>query len=194
MKHIKTIALLLALVMTLAVFASCNDSGDGDPTDAPATDAPATDAPGNNATDDPNANTPATPTNQIVLFDGGAFLANVIRADEADDLAKRTYTALRAAIKSAVGKNPEVTTDFDKENADKPAILLGNTAFAESAEVYSKLKTGEATATTKVTRTFNVFDTMLTARPGSTVTVNVTRGTETLDIVIDLTGVTPEAW
>ena len=146
MKNIKTIALLLALVMTLAVFASCNGSGDGDPTDAPATDAPATDAPGNNATDDPNANTPATPTNQLVLFDGGAFLANVIRADEADDLAKRTYTALRAAIKSAVGKNPEVTTDFDKENADKPAILLGNTAFAESAEVYSKLKTGEATA------------------------------------------------
>jgi len=56
------------------------------------------------------------------------------------------------------------------------------------------VKTGETTATTKVTRTFNVFDTMLTARPGSTVTVNITRGTETLDIVIDLTGVTPEAW
>ena len=145
MKNIRTIALILALVMTLTVFASCNSADNNDPTDAPATDAPATDAPGNNATDDPGNNTPAIP-NELVLFDGGAFLANVIRPDEADDIAKDTYTALRAAIKNAIGKTPAVSTDFDTENADKAAILLGNTSFAESAEVYSSLKTGEATA------------------------------------------------
>ena len=145
MKHIKTIALLLALVMTLAVFASCNGSGDGDPTDAPATDAPSTDKPNTDATDDPNSNV-STPTNGLVLFADGAFNASVIRPDDADDLAKDTYMTLRAAIKNAVGKMPEITTDFESDNANKPAILLGKTAFAESDEVYAKLKTGEATA------------------------------------------------
>ena len=86
MKHIKTIALLLALVMTLAVFASCNGSGDGDPTDAPATDG--TEKPGNDGTDTPGTNTPETPTDKLVLFDEGAFLANVIRAEDADELAR----------------------------------------------------------------------------------------------------------
>ena len=145
MKNIKTIALLLALVMTLAVFASCDSTGNGDPTDAPATDAPATDDSGNNSTDNPGGNNSAT-TDQLVLFDDGAFRANVIRADDADQLAKDTYTALRAAVKSAIGKMPEVSTDFDAENANKPSVLLGKTSFAESTEVYSKLKTGEAVA------------------------------------------------
>ena len=145
MKNIKIIALLMALIMTLAVFASCNGSGDGDPTDAPATDAPATDKPNTDATDDPNSNV-STPTNGLVLFADGAFNASVIRPDDADDLAKDTYMTLRAAIKNAVGKMPEITTDFESDNANKPAILLGKTAFPESDEVYAKLKTGEAIA------------------------------------------------
>ena len=176
MKKLKFFALLLALVMVLSAFAACNNANDADApaTDAPTTDAPitnpsSTDAP---ATDDPTTDTPATddpttdkPTpdssetdtpavdnpevpssNELVLFNNREFLSNVIRADEADDLSKETYNALRAAIKTAVGKMPEVSTDFDVENADKAAILVGNTSFAESAEVYSKLKTGEATA------------------------------------------------
>ena len=43
MKTTKCIALLLAIVMTLALFAGCSNSPANDPaTDAPATDAPST--------------------------------------------------------------------------------------------------------------------------------------------------------
>ncbi len=56
------------------------------------------------------------------------------------------------------------------------------------------ITTGSDTAEYQVKRTFNVFDSMLTARQGSVVVINVTRGTQTLDVTIDLAGVTPEAW
>ena len=50
MKTTKCIALLLAIVMTLALFAGCSNSPANDPaTDAPATDAPST-APDNDVT------------------------------------------------------------------------------------------------------------------------------------------------
>lgn len=54
MKTIKCIALLLAIVMTLALFAGCSNSPANDPaTDAPATDAPST-APDNSDNTDGN--------------------------------------------------------------------------------------------------------------------------------------------
>ena len=144
MKKLKLIALLLVGIITLSAFAACNGSNANDPTDEP-TNAPATNDKNNDPTDDSNGNQEDA-TDEIVLFSGGEFVANVIRADEADDLAKDTYTALRAAIKSAVGKMPEISTDFDTENEDKPAILLGNTSFAESAEAYANLKSNAARA------------------------------------------------
>lgn len=54
MKTTKCIALLLAIVMTLALFAGCSNSPANDPaTDAPATDAPST-APDNSDNTDGN--------------------------------------------------------------------------------------------------------------------------------------------
>ena len=143
MKKLKLIALLLAMLMVGAVLASCNGSGDGDSSDK-GTNAPATDAPTDTPTDVPTTDTPAT--NELVVFADGAFAASLIRADDADDIALDGYTTLRAAIKNAIGKMPEVSTDFDATTADIPAILLGRTSFAESEEVYSSLKSGEAAA------------------------------------------------
>ncbi len=55
------------------------------------------------------------------------------------------------------------------------------------------ITTGNSTNVYRVTRTFNVFDSMLTARQGSVVTINVVRGGVTMDVTIDLAGVTPQA-
>ena len=144
MKYIRLIALLLVTVMLLGAFAACNNDTSDKGTDATdGTDAP-TDKPTEKPTEDNNDNIPDA--DGLVVFANGEYKVKVIRKDKASDDDLDAFAALRAAFKSAVGKMPGAGTDFDAESANAPAILIGETTVAESAELYGEVKTGAAAA------------------------------------------------
>ena len=143
MKYIRLIALLLVSVMLLGAFAACNNDTSNDGTDATdGTDTP-TDKPTEKPTED-NGNTPDA--DGLVVFADGEYKVKVIRKDKASDDDLDAFAALRAAFRSAVGKMPGAGTDFDAESANAPAILIGETTIAESAELYAEVKTSAAAA------------------------------------------------
>ena len=144
MKYIRLIALLLVTVMLLGAFAACNNDTNDKGTDATdGTDAP-TDKPTEKPTEDNNDNIPDA--DGLVVFANGEYKVKVIRKDKASDDDLDAFASLRAAFKSAVGKMPGAGTDFDAESANAPAILIGETTIAESAELYAEVKTGAAAA------------------------------------------------
>ena len=145
MRKIKFFALALALVMVLMALVACNNEETPDATDAP------TDKESQNGVNDPTdkpTDKPNVPVadGTVPMFVDGAFVGNLIRKDIADTDDTNFYAELRNALKNAVGKTPSITTDFDKENADAPAILLGNTSYSESMQVYATLENTSAVA------------------------------------------------
>lgn len=141
MKKIKLLALFTALLMIAFTFVACN--GTEEPTDAPEASESGTSAPTDKPTDKPNV--PAA-EGTVPMFVDGAFVGRLIRKDISDDTDNAFYADIRNALKKAVGKTPSITTDFDKENADAPAILLGNTSYPESMQVYAQLENTSAVA------------------------------------------------
>ena len=112
----------------------------------------ATEAPTQTESSTPTETEPATqpPLEEGVrLFADGKFQANVIRKEIADAYAKTFYNEIRSLIKSKVDSQPALKTDFvgvGKELDDGPAILIGDTDYPESKEVYKKLKANQAKA------------------------------------------------
>ena len=126
---------------------------------------------------------------------------NIIYYDKINPENDTVYRMVMGIEVTIADKWSEYDTETGKVHKVERVAVSGITAGSAAVGKFQKgdvlnsitVKTGNESSTTKITRTFNVFDTMLTARPGSTVTVNVTRGSETFDVVVDLTGVTPEA-
>ena len=85
----------------------------------------------------------------ITVFKNGAYVAKIIRAELATDTEKTAYNRVKAAFKSKTSKSVSTATDFVTGGAEldnSSAILVGETAYEESQEVYKTLKTGEAVA------------------------------------------------
>lgn len=92
--------------------------------------------------------TPDVPADELVIFENGKYNYKVILPDNPSDLEKKVYNNIRDKLKSITGVMPEFTTDFKPYNDDgsdraKPAILIGETNFEESKQVYSELKNAE---------------------------------------------------
>ena len=86
----------------------------------------------------------------MTVFKNGAYAAKIIRAELATDTEKTAYNRVKAAFKSKTGKSVTTTTDFVAAGAsldDSSAILVGETAYEESKNVYKSLGKGEAIAT-----------------------------------------------
>lgn len=142
MKNFRLLALVLALVMIMLPLVACNKTEAPEGTEKPsdeATQSGATEA-STDKTDVPAAD------GTVPIFLDGAFVGNVIRKDIADTNDSMFYSDLRNTFKKVVGKTPSIKTDFDKEIADTPAILLGNTSYPESMQVYAGLDTTAAVA------------------------------------------------
>lgn len=128
---LKSIALLLVCLTIFVTLASCAAGMDGE---------------GSGTTDGLAGN------GSLVVFDNGMYLASIIRADAAGAYDKELYTNIRNLFTQATGVIMGETTDFAGQGlapAVGPAILVGQTAYAESQEVYATLKDGEAKAVLK---------------------------------------------
>lgn len=88
------------------------------------------------------------PQDELVIFENGEYTCQIICPDNASDLEEDIYNNIREKLKSITGVAPKFTTDFqafddDGKDRDLPAILIGNTNFEESQEVYSELRNAE---------------------------------------------------
>ena len=153
---IKSISLLLVLIMLFTALLSCAGSENGgESSDVTGESTLDTNGDGivdenddnpNNENDDDNN---ATANGNIVLYADGKYKANVIRSDTPDAFEKTMYNEIRTALKNRIGANPSIATDFvaaGEELDDGPAILIGDTNYAETKAVYKTLKDGEAKA------------------------------------------------
>ena len=85
----------------------------------------------------------------LTVFANGAYQADFIRADMASSYETTFYNSLRTLFKTKTTKNPALKTDFvgvSQNLYDGPAILVGETAYQESKDVYKTLKDNQAIA------------------------------------------------
>ena len=85
----------------------------------------------------------------LTVFANGAYTVEFIRGDLANQLDKNTYNEIRNLFKEKTTKSPALKTDFvgvGKEPYSGPAILIGETSFQESIDVYKTLKDNQAVA------------------------------------------------
>ena len=142
MKKLRLLALLLALVMILVPVVACNT--EENPEESGEASADATE---NNATEAPT-DKPSVPAEEgtVPMFVDGAFVGNLIRKDIADTNDTTFYNDIRNTFKKTVGKTPSIKTDFDKDIVNAPAILLGETTYEESKQIYAELENTSAIA------------------------------------------------
>ncbi len=142
--NIRLIALLLSLIMTIGIFASCADVG-GEQTEEPAdqtTEAPA-------ITDEETSADDAPKTFDIVV--GGEAMATIIRPKDlgSDDPAVVAAVKVRNGIEDAVNVKFKMADDFKKATEEFDAstleILVGPTAHPQVAEAISGLSYGDYT-------------------------------------------------
>ena len=138
MKHLslKLTSLILALITVLTLFASCTSEETSDASDS------------NDATEQQTEFQPIDGV--LTLFAAGAYRAKVIRGETASEEERDVYNQIKDLLKKRTGVSPSIATDFvaaGQELYDGPAILIGETDYAESKAAYKKLGEGEATAT-----------------------------------------------
>ena len=141
-KQILAVLLILATVCSLLTACADNLGDESGSNDS-----------GSNVLSDENGNIiegEASEGGIIPIFSNGAYTAKLIRGDMPTALEKEIYNQIRDLLKKHTGVNPEFCTDFvaaGEEKYDGPAILIGETNYAESKAAYRKLNNSQATAT-----------------------------------------------
>ena len=142
----RILAVLLILATMCAVFASCavgNEKESG-------SDIESGELGGQDAIGGADGELDENSAQDIPIFSNGAYTAKIIRGEMASTFEKDIYNKIRELFKSRTGVNPTFDTDFVAAGAEKyegPAILIGETDYAESKTAYKKLGNGQATAT-----------------------------------------------
>ena len=88
--------------------------------------------------------TPA-PEGTVILYNNNAYKANVINAAAAKDFDKSLINNIRKLFGKLTRKYPQEQTDA--KISEGPAVLIGETEYNESKEVYKNLKKNQAKAT-----------------------------------------------
>ena len=86
-------------------------------------------------------------TSVLTVFSNGAYQAEFIKAEMATSYETTLYNTLRTLFKTKTKVQPSLKTDFvakGQELYSGPAILVGETAYQESKDVYKTLKDNQA--------------------------------------------------
>lgn len=132
----KTLVLLIAMLLLVTLLVSCNKTDTKDTTAASVTtEAPTTTLP---------VTAPISPEHLMLVEDGKAV--RIVYGNKTPG-AKEQAEAIAQRIKTVTGATADVATDrksFDEEyDSSTTEILIGNTAYSESAIAYSKLHYGQ---------------------------------------------------
>ena len=137
----KLLALLLALILALSAFIGCSPAGTADETTAPTESANATEAPETEPI-------PEGPT-VLNLISGGKSNVKLVRPSDlkTEDIPVKVAIEIRKVINNITDVNPDLGDDWIKkgESYDSSTleILVGATAYPETAEVMNSLTYGE---------------------------------------------------
>lgn len=101
------------------------------------------------------------------------------------------YRCVMGVVPGVAGRS----TEYDEQTGIVSKVeLVGVYSVNEGSVAYGKLQENDIINSitvdgvkTEVTRSFHVFDSMLKARAGSTVVLNITRGGETFDVTLTMT-------
>lgn len=81
------------------------------------------------------------------IFADGEIACRFIRPEKPTDEERKVFDALRDEISAITGKRPMLSTDFlaagESYDENEFAVVVGNTGFEESAELYSELGFGD---------------------------------------------------
>ena len=139
---IKLISLFLVFVMLFTALISCASNNNGESGSDSESDSSADVGEGESEyVFDENGTVP--------IFTGGNYVGKIIRSDSASTLEKDVYSQIKELIKKHTGVNPSIDTDFTAAGAEKyngPAILIGETKYAESKQAYRSLGLGQSVA------------------------------------------------
>lgn len=143
----KLLAMLLVIVILTASFIGCEqNSQQGNPDVSLDESETPTDAPDGGSDDIPETEAPAVEEPLVLGKDGNA-LCTVVRYDGFDAASSYFTVAsgVRAFLDKIIGDRVKLTTDFDKlvHDPEKVEVLVGNTAYDETAAVLSKISYGE---------------------------------------------------
>jgi len=123
---------------------------------------------------------------------------NIIYYDTINPDNDSVYRILMGVTVSVSRAYTEYDTETGKVHKREVVVISSvNEAGAASGKLMKDDVVNSITidgVTHTVTRTHNVIDAMLAARTTSSVVINVTRGGVQMDVVINLSGVTPEAY
>ena len=145
----KIISILLVLVMLCSTLASCKELVNAEIDDSD-TDASNVDGTESGENTDGEETESGTRKNTIPLFSNGEYTAKIICGDKATDFEKNMYNKIRELLKKHTGVTPPKATDYTASGTEKytgPAILIGETSYAQSKTAYKKLGYEQATAT-----------------------------------------------
>ena len=143
----KLLAMLLVIVILTATFIGCEQNGQQGNPDVTIDGAQTpSDTPNDSATDLPETDAPVN-TEPLVLAKDGKALCTVVRYDDFD--AASSYFTVASGVKAfldkIIGERVKVVTDFERSvhDPEKVEVLVGYTAYDETAKVLSKISYGE---------------------------------------------------
>ena len=153
----RLLAILLIFTTLCSLLTSCAAGmGDGNESGSDTDESFTANGSGNGSIDDGSINGGdingdiASDDSIIPIFANGAYVAKIIRSETATQFEKEIYNKIKELFKTKTGVNPKIETDFvasGEEMYDGPAILIGETDYAESKAAYKKLANGQSTAT-----------------------------------------------
>ena len=135
--RLKLLSLLLCLIMVITSLVSCVNSII-EPNQSDTKDSDSTDKTQSSTIDESKA---------LILYKDGAYTAKFIMPDIASDSEQAVYAKLRGSIKSAIKSDVAYNTDLvpagTTRDPNENAVLLGNTNFDESKQVYENMAYGD---------------------------------------------------
>lgn len=124
LKKFRLPVLLFALLMTVGMLFACNKKQD--------------------EPDDTSGSGTTEPAKEMVtLFEGGEFRYAITFPRNGGGYESRAASALKATLREYTDVLPETLSDNAQYSEEKREILIGFTAYPESAEIYKDLKYGD---------------------------------------------------
>ena len=127
---------------------------------------------------------------KYTIFENGEYAVRVVFPEKASNIEKDLYDQVRNKLSALTGVTPERITDFKAYNDDgvdraKPAILIGNTNYDESKQIYGELGYSQSRMTVVGNKLVMAFSSDLDANRIYTELLGYLRGSDKTYVGID---------
>lgn len=143
-KSIRLLSFVLALITSASLMFSCGNTNNGENNDQNKTDNKLTDS---SDTSSPSENESERDTQKFIFFEDSAYTAKIVVPEFATDAEKTVYAKIRGVLKTKTKVTTTYATDFiasgQTRNPNEIAILVGNTNYSESKEIFADAVYGE---------------------------------------------------